>query len=421
MSDKRVVDNYKSLPQQVIENTEYILSFEDRISGWDDKINDTVEKVDGQDSKISAIDTKVSGYDNRINTLESNSKSQSSKISDIESKDTSRDSKIASLETDVNSISNSYVSTNAPQQITGTKTFTSPVKTDEIDNTNGNAMLRYKSTENKVVLGGSTIPTTIMGSGDRPTYSKNGSDFSGNELALKSDVDSNWSLLMANLGVGRWANQTFLSGSWVSEGQVYDNLSSQYTNISRYCYGTKYFQLFSNTDILTWYLPDFSNKTITGSSVFFNCNMETLILGELHLTNPMVFISNCDSLKTIKVAEGKSVSLTGLTYQTFKNLPLLETIEGISLKNFQDGTPYGVSMFQNCPKLKTIKCKEINSSLYINKLTSLSTTEDMHNLISGMIKGSNPTLYINSTQNEVISDEDRTLLVDTLGWTISIA
>ena len=76
------------------------------------------------------------------------------------------------------------------ETITGTKTFTSPVKTDEIDNTNDNAMLRYKSTENKVVLGGSTIPTTIMGSGDRPTYSKNGSDFDGKPLALLSDVKS---------------------------------------------------------------------------------------------------------------------------------------------------------------------------------------------------------------------------------------
>ena len=83
---------------------------------------------------------------------------------------------------------NSKVDIASTQTITGQKTFTAHIKNDEIDNTNGNAMVRYKSTENKVVLGGSTIPTTIMGSGDRPTYSKNGSDFTGNELALLSDV-----------------------------------------------------------------------------------------------------------------------------------------------------------------------------------------------------------------------------------------
>ena len=70
----------------------------------------------------------------------------------------------------------------------GVTTFTEHIKNDELDNTNGNAMVRYKSTENKVVLGGSTIPTTIMGSSDRPNYSADGSDFTGKPLALKSDV-----------------------------------------------------------------------------------------------------------------------------------------------------------------------------------------------------------------------------------------
>lgn len=64
------------------------------------------------------------------------------------------------------------------------------IKTNEVDNTNGNAMVRFKETENKVVLGDSTIHTTIMGSGDRPTYSKYNSDFSGSELALLDDVKS---------------------------------------------------------------------------------------------------------------------------------------------------------------------------------------------------------------------------------------
>ena len=83
---------------------------------------------------------------------------------------------------------NNKVDISSDQTITGQKTFMAHIKNDEIDNTNGNAMVRYKSSENKVVLGGSTIPTTIMGSGDRPTYSKNGSDFEGKPLALYSDI-----------------------------------------------------------------------------------------------------------------------------------------------------------------------------------------------------------------------------------------
>lgn len=83
-----------------------------------------------------------------------------------------------------------YVDLSSEQTISGIKTFTNEVKTNQIANVNDNAMLRYKESENKVVVGGSTIPTTIMGSGDRPTYSKDGSDFNGSPLALLSDVRS---------------------------------------------------------------------------------------------------------------------------------------------------------------------------------------------------------------------------------------
>ena len=87
-----------------------------------------------------------------------------------------------------NEITDKYLDKDTSQDVSGVKTFTANIKTNEVDNTNGNAMVRFKETENKVVLGGSTIPTTIMGSGDRPTYSKDGSDFSGSELALLDDT-----------------------------------------------------------------------------------------------------------------------------------------------------------------------------------------------------------------------------------------
>ena len=81
-----------------------------------------------------------------------------------------------------------FVDVASEQTITGQKTFTEHIKNDELDNTNGNAMVRYKSTENKVVLGGSTIETTLMGKGERPTYSNDGSNFEGKPLALYSDI-----------------------------------------------------------------------------------------------------------------------------------------------------------------------------------------------------------------------------------------
>lgn len=80
------------------------------------------------------------------------------------------------------------VSLSGNETVNGIKTFTSEIKANQIANENDNVMLCYKSTENKVVLGGSTIETTLMGKGERPTYSNDGSNFEGKPLALYSDI-----------------------------------------------------------------------------------------------------------------------------------------------------------------------------------------------------------------------------------------
>ncbi len=94
-----------------------------------------------------------------------------------------------------------YVDLSTVQTIVGEKRFAAdtyfdkPVqidkylKTDEIDNTSGNALVRYKSAEAKNVFGGVNYDAVIMGKSDRPYYSKDGTNFSGAELALKSDID----------------------------------------------------------------------------------------------------------------------------------------------------------------------------------------------------------------------------------------
>ena len=84
------------------------------------------------------------------------------------------------------------------ETITGAKTFNESItvkidkyiKVNEIDNTNGSALVRYKSAEAKNVFGGVNYDAVLMGKSTRPYYSKSGSDFSGSELALKSDVDT---------------------------------------------------------------------------------------------------------------------------------------------------------------------------------------------------------------------------------------
>ena len=115
-----------------------------------------------------------------------------------------------------------YVNVEDTQSITGVKTFTNEIKTNQIANVNDNAMVRYKETENKVVIGGSTIPTTIMGSGDRPTYSKDGSDFDGKPLALLSDVSGGG-------GGTKLYTHTFVARS--TTFKIVSNYSNPITNI----------------------------------------------------------------------------------------------------------------------------------------------------------------------------------------------
>lgn len=54
--------------------------------------------------------------------------------------------------------------------------------------TTGNALVRYKSAEKVSAFGSSENKALLMGNADRPYYSKDGSDFNGEELALKKDT-----------------------------------------------------------------------------------------------------------------------------------------------------------------------------------------------------------------------------------------
>lgn len=95
-------------------------------------------------------------------------------------------------------------------------TMTGNLKVDEIDNTYGNALVRYKSTESKNVFGGSNYDCVLMGNSTRPYYSNNGSDFSGNELALKSDIDTKQDTLVSGTNIKTINNQSLLGSGNIS-------------------------------------------------------------------------------------------------------------------------------------------------------------------------------------------------------------
>lgn len=92
------------------------------------------------------------------------------------------------LSTDLQNTIDKAVLTDTDQTVTGVKTFSDHIKTPQVANTDGKALVRYKETEVKSVFGNDSTAAVLMGNTDRPYYSKSGSDFTGSELALKSDV-----------------------------------------------------------------------------------------------------------------------------------------------------------------------------------------------------------------------------------------
>ena len=153
---------------------------------------DAKKKVDGVMDDYytnTQVDTKISeassAADSKISALSSSVDTKISAVSsDVDSKVSDLDSKV--------------VHKTGVETISGQKTFNDIltvksdkyIKTNEIDNTSGNALVRFKSTEGKNVFGGIGYDNVLMGKSTRPYYSKDGSDFSGTELALKSDVDN---------------------------------------------------------------------------------------------------------------------------------------------------------------------------------------------------------------------------------------
>ena len=306
------------------------------------------------------------------------------------------------------------VSLSGDETITGTKTFTSPVKTDEIDNTNGNAILRYKSTENKVVLGGSTIPTTIMGSGDRPTYSKNGSDFSGNELALKSDVDTNWSTLMANLGIGRWANQAFYDFIFSSTSYFYDKLMPYYTNFSRFMANSYWVYRENGTEYRANMVfdSDFPNTYCDFSYAFYGIKMKSIELPNLNASTLFFAFSN-NTLESIKIKDGCKVNTTNIMYG-FYNCPNLIEIGAIDCSNC-----YNFSNFiSNSPKVKSIHIKHFKVSFDISASTAFEES-DLVEIISNLDTVTTAqTLTMGATNLAKLTDDEKKVATDK-GWVLA--
>ena len=304
--------------------------------------------------------------------------------------------------------SENAVTINTAQTITGSKTFKQPIRANEIDNENGNAMLRYKETEGKNVVGGSNYPLTLMGSGDRPTYSKDGSDFEGNPLALKSDVDSNWDSLMANLGIGRYSNQIFNVYNWLTDkNEFYDNLAPYYTNCTRYLANSKF-----NYNYPTYMMNDYTNN-INASYMFWNYECSELYLSNMKISSSYSMFYGCTASK-ILIRDGCEVYFLGYSSYAFRDCSNLVEIGAINMKESYDYE----YMFDGSTKLKYIHMTHFRKSFRINFSTEFEEA-DLVEIISNLDEVSTTqTLTMGTTNLAKLTDDEKKVATDK-GWTLA--
>ena len=230
------------------------------------------------------------------------------------------------------------------------------------------------------------------------------------------NANSNWSTLMANLGIGRWANQTFVStGTWGTSGEFYDSLSEEYTNLSRYLAYSKF--AYSENMILK---QDYNTKNAWNAtnSMFFGLQSTgTLELRNINFSN-MTWTFGYAQVKKIKVADGCSAIASGNTIQAvFYGCSNLEEIDGLDFGGAHSQAYVG-NWFNGCVKLKRINIKHIAKSFNISISTAFEEA-DLVEIISNLdTVTTTQTLTMGATNLAKLTDDEKKVATDK-GWVLA--
>ena len=245
----------------------------------------------------------------------------------------------------------------------------------------------------------------------------------GSEVDSAIDkVDSNWSTLMANLGAGRWSNQTFYAVIWAStpEGyynRFYDDLADYYTKTIRmFAYST-----WSDNNNQPMILEnDYTNQGngIESAERMFSSFKAT---EEIQLSN--MLIKKCDYMfdgsefKRILVKEGCEVYLgvnRGCT-ALFRYCDNLEEVGSIDFSKMIYGF---ATLFEACPKLKHIHCKHLKFSFNIASSTAFEES-DLVEIISNLDEvTTTQTLTMGATNLAKLTDAEKQVATDK-GWVLA--
>lgn len=301
--------------------------------------------------------------------------------------------------------------------ITKEKTFNNGVKTNKITNTNGYKIIDDDGSH--INLGNSSRIIQIQGSSSRPTYN-------GEDIALLTDSDTLLkTLLWANLGIGRWSSQNLYSNIYTSDEDYFiDNFSTYYTNLTRWANNVTYNVRLNHKIIL----PNFNTeKSITADYMLYNFTTTTNTNCELVFSNCNIsgqYLLSNSNIAKISVTDNCTALLKGSNM--FNNMPNLTEINGIDFSNVNEIFAWNRPIFNEVPKLTTIKVKNIKGNVDFSKCAAITTTEQLQNIFDSCLNLkslgiSNKTLRFNATQFKAITTEQSDTMVNVKGWTLTQA
>lgn len=148
-----------------------------------------VPKYDGTNYGALVFDGTGTAYVGDVALKDDNIDVDSSDLQAIATRDSLVDDKLVKWDDTKKTLvteNKNYAQKDVSEEITGEWFFTNEngIKTDKIENINGNNVYEFDGANSK--FGATSVPTQILGSGDRPKYSKDATTYK--EIALKDDI-----------------------------------------------------------------------------------------------------------------------------------------------------------------------------------------------------------------------------------------
>ena len=248
------------------------------------------------------------------------------------------------------------------------------------------------------------------------------------------NANSNWSLLMANLGVGRWANQTFINLE-NDNSNIYDSLAQYYTNYLRtfqnvsFIYAESWGHLSDITCKFTWHYSNGGSAALEQVDTSYQSTFHGAGNSGYGITIPgnnvnlnANFYPNCSNMFNSSKFKFIKVDTTngrfGVTYAPymFDNCQAVEEISGFAFKTRGVYDIYG--LFSRCPKLARITdCILPRHSFGIDASTQY-TEEALVEIIDQLPTVSNQTLTMGATNLAKLTDEEKKVATDK-GWVLA--